>query len=125
MLDALEHALGGRQAGHGLIHHSDRGSRYLSIRYSERLAEVSIEASVGSVATPTTTPSPRPSSGLYKAEVIHARGPWRTHDAVECAALEWVGWLNHGRLMESISSVPLAEYEQACYRLNESQAMAA
>ncbi len=63
--------------------------------------------------------------GLYKAEVIYARGPWRTHDAVEYSTLEWVDWFNHRRLLESIGNVPPAEYEQAYYRLNESQPMAA
>jgi transposase InsO family protein len=125
VLDALEQALHARQAGHGLIHHSDRGSQYLSIRYSERLAEVGIEASVGSVGDSYDNALAETIIGLYKAEVIHARGPWRTHDAVEYATLEWVDWFNHRRLLEPIGNVPPAEYEQGYYRLNESQPMAA
>jgi transposase InsO family protein len=125
VLDALEQALHARQAGHGLIHHSDRGSQYLSIRYSERLAEVGIEASVGSIGDSYDNALAETLIGLYKAEVIHARGPWRAHDAVEYATLEWVDWFNHRRLLEPIGNVPPAEYEQGYYRLNESQPMAA
>jgi putative transposase len=125
VLDALEQALHARRAGHGLIHHSDRGSQYLSIRYSERLAEVGIEASVGSVGDSYDNALAETIIGLYKAEVIYARGPWRAHDAVEYSTLEWVDWFNHRRLLESIGNVPPAEYEQAYYRLNESQPMAA
>jgi transposase InsO family protein len=125
VLDALEQALHARQAGRGLIHHSDRGCQYLSIRYTERLAEVGIEASVGSVGDSYDNALAETIIGLYKTEVIHARGPWRTHDAVEYGTLEWVDWFNHRRLLESIGDVPPAEYEQAYYRLNESQAMAA
>ncbi len=82
VLDALEQALHARQVGHGRIHHSDRGSQHLSIRYSERLAEVGIEASVGSVGDSYDNALAETLIGLYKAEVIYARGPWRTHDAV-------------------------------------------
>ena len=88
VLDALEQALHARQAGHDLIHHSDRGSQYLSIRYSERLAEVGIQASVGSVGDSYDNALAETIIGLYKAGVIYARGPWRTHDAVEYATLE-------------------------------------
>ena len=87
VLDALEQALHARQAGHDLIHHSDRGSQYLSIRYSERLAEVGIQASVGSVGDSYDNALAE-TIRLYKAGVIYARGPWRTHDAVEYATLE-------------------------------------
>ena len=125
VLDALEQALHARRAGQGLIHHSDRGSQYLSIRYSERLAEVGIEASVGSVGDSYDNALAETIIGLYKTEVIHARGPWRTLDAVEYATLEWVDWFNNRRLLECLGHVPPAEYEQAYYRLNESQAMAA
>lgn len=125
VLDALEQALHARQAGHGLIHHSDRGSQYLSIRYSQRLAEVGIEASVGSVGDSYDNALAETLIGLYKAEVIYARGPWRTHDAVEYATLEWVDWFNNRRLLESIGNVPPAEYEPEYHRLNEAQAMAA
>jgi len=88
VLDALEQSLHARQAGHGLIHHSDRGTQYLSIRYTERLAEVGIEASVGRVGDSYDNALAETIIGLYKAEVIYARGPWRTHDAVEYATLE-------------------------------------
>jgi transposase InsO family protein len=125
VLDALEQALHARQVGHGRIHHSDRGSQHLSIRYSERLAEVGIEASVGSVGDSYDNALAETLIGLYKAEVIYARGPWRTHDAVEYATLEWVDWFNNRRLLESIGNVPPAEYELEYHRLNEAQAMAA
>jgi putative transposase len=125
VLDALEQALHARQANRGLIHHSDRGSQYLSIRYTERLAEAGIEASVGSVGDSYDNALAESIIGLFKTEVIHARGPWRTLDAVEYATLEWVDWFNNRRLLESIGHVPPAEYEQAYYRLNEAQAMAA
>jgi transposase InsO family protein len=125
VLDALEQALHARQANRGLIHHSERGCQYLSIRYTERLAEVGIEASVGSVGDSYDNALAETLIGLYKTAVSHARGPWRTHDAVEYATLEWVDWFNHRRRLESIGNVPPAEYEQAYYRLNESQAMAA
>ncbi len=125
VLDALEQALHARQASRGLIHHSDRGSQYLSIRYTERLAEAGIEASVGSVGDSYDNALAETIIGLFKTEVIHARGPWRTLDAVEYATLEWVDWFNNRRLLESIGHVPPAEYEQAYYQLNETQATAA
>jgi len=125
VLDALEQALHARQASRGLIHHSDRGCQYLSIRYTERLAEAGIEASVGSVGDSYDNALAETIIGLYKTEVIHARGPWRTLDAVEYATLEWVDWFNHRRLLESIGHVPPAEYEREYHRLNEAQAMAA
>jgi len=125
MLDALEQALHARRAGQGLIHHSDRGSQYLSICYTERLAEAGIEASVGSVGDSYDNALAETLIGLYKAEVIHARGPWRTLDAVEYATLEWVDWFNNRRLLEAIGNVPPAEYERSYYQLNEAQAMAA
>ena len=125
VLDALEQALHARRAGQGLIHHSDRGCQYLSIRYTERLAEAGIEASVGSVGDSYDNALAETLIGLYKTEVIHARGPWRPLDAVEYETLEWVDWFNNRRLLESIGHVPPAEYEQAYHRLTEAQAMAA
>lgn len=125
VLDALEQALHARRAGQGLIHHSDRGCQYLSIRYTERLAEAGIEASVGSVGDSYDNALAETVIGLFKTEVIHPRGPWRTLDAVEYATLEWVDWFNNRRLLESIGHVPPAEYEQAYHRLTEAQAMAA
>jgi transposase InsO family protein len=125
VLDALEQALHARRAGQGLIHHSDRGCQYLSIRYTERLAEAGIEASVGSVGDSYDNALAETVIGLFKTEVIHPRGPWRTLDAVEYATLEWVDWFNNRRLLASIGHVPPAEYEQAYHRFTEAQAMAA
>jgi putative transposase len=125
VLDALEQALHARQASRGLIHHSDHGCQYLSVRYTERLAEAGIEASVGSVGDSYDNALAETIIGLYKTEVIHARGPWRTLDAVEYAMLEWVDWFNNRRLLESIGHVPPTEYEREYHRLNEAQAIAA
>jgi len=125
VLDALEQALHPRQVCEGLIHHGDRGCQFLSIRYTERLAEAGIEASVGSVGDSYDIALAETIIGLYMTEVIHACGPWRTLDAVEYATLEWVDWFNNRRLLESIGDVPPAEYELAHHRLSESQAMAA
>ena len=101
VLDALEQALHDRQPVHrgGLVHHSDRGSQYLSIKYTERLAEAGIEPSVGSVGDSYDNALAETINGLYKAEVIHRRGPWKSFEAVEFATLEWVDWFNHRRLM--------------------------
>jgi transposase InsO family protein len=119
VLDALEQALHARQASRGLIHHSDRGCQYLSIRYTERLAEAGIDASVGSVGDSYDNALAETIIGLFKTEVIHARGPWRTLDAVEYATLEWVDWFNNRRLLESIGHVPPAEYERDYQDLSE------
>jgi transposase InsO family protein len=125
VLDALEQALHAREVGQGLIHHSDRGCQYLSIRYTERLADAGVEASVGSVGDSYDNALAETIIGLYKTEVIDARGPWRALDAVEYATLEWKAWFNNRRLLEPIGDVPPAEYEQTYHRLNEAQAMAA
>ena len=107
--------------GAGLVHHSDRGSQYLSIRYSERLAEAGIEPSVGSVGDSYDNALAETINGLYEAEVIHRRGPWRSFEAVEFATLEWVDWFNNRRLLEPIGSIPPAEAEQRYYaRLEQS-----
>jgi len=113
VLDALEQALHDRRPAHrgGLVHHSDRGSQYLSIKYTERLAEAGIEPSVGSVGDSYDNALAETINGLYKAEVIHRRGPWRTMEAVEFATLEWVDWFNNRRLLEPIGNIPPAEYE--------------
>ena len=108
-----------------MLRRSIESAQYLSIRYSDRLAEVGIDASVGSVGDSYDNALAETIIGLFKTEVIHARGPWRALDAVEYATLEWVDWFNNRRLLESIGHVPPAEYEQAYYRLNEPQAMAA
>ena len=125
VLDALEQALWSRTGTEGLVHHSDRGCQYLSIRYTERLAEVSIESSVGSTGDSYDNALAETINGLYKTEVIRRRGPWRHIDDVEYATLEWVDWFNHRRLLEPIGNVPPAELEQAYYRQLEESAMAA
>ncbi len=113
VLDALEQALYARKPGrHGtLTHHSDRGSQYVCIRYSERLAEAGIEPSVGSTGDSYDNALAETINGLYKAEMIHRRGPWKTREAVELATLEWVSWFNHHRLLEPIGHIPPAEAE--------------
>jgi putative transposase len=125
VLDALEQALWSRTGTEGLVHHSDRGCQYLSIRYTVRLAEASIESSVGSVGDSYDNALAETINGLYKTEVIRHCGPWRNIDAVEYATLEWVDWFNHRRLLESIGNVPPAELEQAYYRQLEGSGMAA
>ena len=125
VLDALEQALFARTGTKGLVHHSDRGSQYLSIRYTERLAEAGIESSVGSVGDSYDNALAETINGLYKTEVIRPRGPWRTMEAVEYATLQWVDWFNNRRLLEPIGDVPPAEFEQAYYDELERQAVAA
>ena len=125
VLDALEQALHARRPGDGLIHHSDRGVQYLSIRYTERLAEVGVEPSVGSIGDSYDNAMAESVIGLFKAEVIYARGPWLNIEIVEYATLEWVDWFNNRRLLEPIGHVPPAEFEEAYYRQQSSQPMAA
>jgi transposase InsO family protein len=125
VLDALEQALWSRKDIEHLIHHSDRGCQYLSIRYSEHLAEAGIAASVGSVGDPYDNALAETINGLYKTEVIRHRGPWKTLEDVEYATLEWVDWFNHRRLLEPIGNVPPAELEMEYYRQQPSQALAA
>lgn len=124
VLDALEQAIHARGKSDDLIHHSDRGTQYLSIRYSERLADAGITASVGSVGDSYDNALAETINGLYKTEVIRKRGPWRNVDAVEYATLEWVDWFNNRRLLEPIGDIPPAEYE-AMYYQEQAQAMAA
>jgi transposase InsO family protein len=116
-LDALEQALYDREedSAERLIHHSDRGVQYLSIRYTERLAEAGIEPSVGSKGDSYDNALAESVIGLFKTEVIRRRGPWRSLEHVEFATLEWVAWFNHSRLLEPIGHVPPAEHEQAFY----------
>ncbi|WP_354256736.1 IS3 family transposase [Bradyrhizobium sp. F1.13.3] len=127
VLDALEQALHDRRPVHrgGLVHHSDRGSQYVSIKYTERLAEAGVEPSVGSVGDSYDNALAETINGLYKAEVIHRRGPWRSFEAVEFATLEWVDWFNNRRLLEPIGNIPPAEAEQRYYAMLEQPAMAA
>jgi transposase InsO family protein len=121
-LDALEQALYDRQVERdaGLIHHSDRGVQYLSIRYTERMAEAGIEPSVGSVGDSYDNALAESIIGLFKTEVIRRHGPWRTLEAVEFATLDWVDWFNHRRLLEPIGDVPPVEKENAYYQEAES-----
>jgi transposase InsO family protein len=127
VLDALEQALHDRRPAQGsrLVHHSDRGSQYVSIRYTERLAEAGVEPSVGSVGDSYDNALAETINGLYKAEVIHRRGPWRSCVAVEFATLEWVDWFNNRRLMEPIGYIPPAEAEERYYATLHQQKRAA
>lgn len=115
-MDAFEQALHERRptCSEGLIHHSDRGSQYVSIKYTERLA-AGIEPSVGSVGDSYDNALAESVDGLYKTEVIHRRGPWRSMEAVEFATLEWADWFNHRRSLEPIGNIPLAAAKQRYY----------
>ena len=118
VLDALEQALYARQPDRdSLIHHSDRGSQYLSIRYTERLDEAGISPSVGSKGDSYDNALAETINGLYKTELIHHRGPWKTREAVELATLTWVAWFNNHRLLEPIGYIPPAEAEAQYYRM--------
>ena len=115
-LDALEQALWARRPDtadpdHRLVHHSDRGSQYLSIRYTNRLTEAGIEPSVGSGGDSYDNALAESVIGLYKTELIHHQAPWRDRDQVEYATLEYVDWFNHRRLLEPIGHIPPAEKE--------------
>ena len=117
-LDALEQAIYDRQedGADRLVHHSDRGVQYLSIRYTERLAEAGIEPSVGSKGDSYDNALAESVIGLYKTEVIRRRGPWHGVEDVEFATLEWVAWFNTRRLLEPIGHIPPAEHEETYYR---------
>jgi putative transposase len=117
VLDALEQALHARRPvrGGGLVHHSDRGVQYVSIKYTERLAKAGVEPSVGSVGDSYDNALAETINGLYKAEVIHRRSPWRSFEAVEFATLEWIDWFNNRRLLAPIGNIPPAEAEAAYY----------
>ena len=118
VLDALEQALYARQPelSDALIHHSDRGSQYVSIRYTERLSEAGIEPSVGSRGDGYDNALAETINGLYKTELIHRRAPWRTMEAVKLAKLEWVSWFNHHRLLQPIGYIPPSETEANYYQ---------
>jgi transposase InsO family protein len=124
VLDALQQALYARQPERdaSLIHHSDRGSQYVSIRYTERLAEAGIEPSVGSKGDSYDNALAETINGLYKAELIHRRAPWKTVEALELATLEWVTWFNHQRLLEPIGHIPPTEAEDRYYLQLNAQA---
>ena len=118
-LDALEQALHARRNLDGLVHHSDRGCQYLSIRYTERLAEAGVEPSVGSAGDSYDNALAESVIGLYKTEEIRHKGPWRSIEDVELATLDWVHWFNHRRILEPIGDVPPAEYEARYHQLQE------
>ena len=124
-LDALEQALHARPGANGLVHHSDRGVQYLSIRYTERLAEAGIERSVGSVGDSYDNALAESVIGLFKTEVIRRSGPWQNIDVVEFAVLAWVDWFNNRRLLEPLDYVPPVEYEDAYYRTQSTPAAVA
>ena len=111
VLHALEQAMWARGKPKGVIHHSDRGSQYLSIRYSERLMDTSFNVSVGSVADSYDNAMAESINSLYKAELIHRNGPWRELDDAERETLTWVHWFNNKQLLTPIGDVPPAEYE--------------
>ena len=125
VLDALEQALHARPGAGGVIHHSDRGTQYTALRYTERLAEAAVVRSVGSVGDSYDNALAETINGLFKTEVIRRHGPWRSIDNVEYATLDWVDWFNNRRLLEPIGYVPPAEFEAAYYRRQASQAMVA
>lgn len=127
VLDALEQALYARRPTRDgmLIHHSDRGSQYVSIRYSERLVEAGIEPSVGSKGDSYDNALAETINGLYKTELIHRHAPWKSKEAVELATLEWVSWFNHHRLLEPIGHIPPAEAEANYHRQHTGQAIPA
>ena len=124
-LDALEQALWSRSDTEGLIHHSDRGVQYLSIRYTERLAEAGIEPSVGSKGDSYDNALAESVIGLFKTEVIRQEGPWRGLEEVEFATLDWVCWYNKQRLLEPIGYIPPVEFEQMYYLNQPATAMVA
>jgi transposase InsO family protein len=127
VLDALEQALHERRPVHGsgLVHHSDRGVQYVSIHYTERLADAGIDPSVGSVGDSYDNALAETINGLFKTEVIRRRGPWRSLEAVELATLEWVDWFNNRRLLEPIGNMPPAEAEERYYAQLQEMALAA
>jgi transposase InsO family protein len=124
-LDALEQALWARPVTKQLVHHSDRGVQYVSIRYTERLAEAGIEPSVGSVGDSYDNAMAEAIIGLYKTEVIHRLGPWRNVDHVEFETLDWVDWFNNRRLLEPIGNIPPVEFEELYYSNQQTPALVA
>ena len=104
-----------------LIHHSDAGSQYTSVRFTEHLELEGISPSIGSVGDAYDNALMETINGLYKTELIHRRAPWKTKEAVEFATLEWVSWFNHHRLLEPIGYIPPAEAEANYYRQLASQ----
>ena len=122
VLDALEQALHDRERDGRLVVHTDRGSQYVAMRYTERLAERGATPSLGSVGDAYDNALAESVIGLFKTEVIHRRGPWKGFDDVEYATLEWVAWFNQQRLLEPLGYVPPAEFEEQFYRQQEQAA---
>jgi putative transposase len=122
VLDALEQALHDRETHAGLVHHSDRGGQSLSLRHTELRAEAGVAPSVGSTGDSCDNALAESLTGLYKAEVIHGRGPWRGFDDVEYATLEWVAWFDRRRLLEPLGYLPPAEFEEQFYRTQAARA---
>ncbi len=121
VLDALEQALHDRDVPvDELIHHSDRGSQYVSVAYTDRLNDAGIKPSVGTVGDSYDNALAETINGLYKTELVHNLGPWKSMQTLELATLKWVHWYNHERLMGTIGYVPPAEYE-TLYNLSELQ----
>jgi putative transposase len=124
-LDALEQAIHARRPGDGLIHHSDRGTQYLSIRYTQRLSEAGLVGSVGSVGDSYDNALAESVIGLFKTEVIRRCGPWRNAEEVEFAVLEWVAWFNNHRLLEPLGYISPAEFESVYHRSEAAPVMEA
>jgi len=124
-LDALEQAIWARQPSDKLVHHSDHGVQYLSIRYTERLLEEGIEPSVGSVGDSYDNALAETVNGLFKTELIRRHGPWQNIDHLERAVLEWVDWWNNRRILGPLGFVSPKEFEAHYYEQNEQPAMAA
>jgi len=121
----LEQALHARSGREGLVHHSDRGVQYLSIRYTDRLLEAGLEQSVGSVGDSYDNALAETVIGLFKTALIWRRGPWRSLEDVEFAVLEWVDWFNNRRLLELLGYVPPVQFETEYYRAQHTPATAA
>lgn len=125
VLDALEQALCQRRPEGKVTHHSDRGSQYVSVRYTQRLAEAGLIASVGSVGDSYDNALAETINGLYKTELIYRQGPWKNREAVELATLKWVDWFNNRRLLSSIGNIAPAEAEARFYAQQKSHALVA
>ena len=115
ILDALEQILWARKVKGTLIHHSDHGSEYLSLRYTERLAEEGITPSVDSVGDAYDNALAESIIGLFKAEFIYKKSPWKNFDAAQYATLDWISWFSTRRLLEPLGNIPPAEYEKRYY----------
>jgi len=127
VLDALEQALHARQPATDkrLVHHSDRGVQYLSLKYTDRLADAGLQPSVGRVGDSYDNALAETVIGLYKTEVIRRLGPWRNLEALELTTLDWVDWFNNRRLLEPLDHIPPAEAEAKFFELADQAAMAA